>query len=84
MQKKEAKAEESKESHRHNWAHIAVLIFIATVILLMFTNGFSLGAGSAVRGSGSKKPDLIATSVDLQNIDKRLVKRKLLRRLSSL
>lgn len=78
MPKKEAKAEESKQSHKHNWVHFLVVLIITTVILLVFTNGFSLGAGSVVRGSGSKKPDLIATSVDLQKIDKSLVNDTLL------
>ena len=78
MPKKEAKAEESKESHKHNWLHFLVVLIIAIVILLIFTNGFSLGVGSAVRGGGSKLPDLIGNGAVLQYMDKRLVNNSLL------
>lgn len=78
MPKKEAKAEESKKNHRHNWLHFLVVLIIAVVFVVAISNNFSSGTGSAVRGGGSKKPDLIATSVDLQIIDKRLVNDTLL------
>ena len=78
MQKKEGNTQESKGKKAHNWTLVLVVLIIAIVILLVFTNGFSLGVGSAVRGGGSKKPDLIGTGAVLQYMDKRLVNNSLL------
>lgn len=66
MQKKESEVKGGKEAHGHNWVHFLVVLIIATVILLIFINGFSLGIGSAVSGGGSKKPDLVPYSPDMQ------------------
>ncbi|MBI1935368.1 hypothetical protein HYS31_02910 [Candidatus Woesearchaeota archaeon] len=77
MQKKEAKAEESKGNKPHNWTAILVVLIIAIVFLLVFMNNYSSGTGSVVRGSGSKKPDLIASGATLQHVQKKLIEDKL-------
>ena len=64
MPKKEVKAEESKKNH--NWVHFLVVLIIATVILLIFTNGFSLGTGSAVSSRQKSLPDLTPVVFDAE------------------
>lgn len=59
MQKKEIKAEGSKESNRHNWTSILVILLIFTIIAVIFNNGF-LVTGNAVRAA--KKADLVPSS----------------------
>ena len=81
MQKKESEVKGVKETHKHNLVHFLVVLIIAIVILLIFTNGFSLGTAGAVRsGGGAKKsslPDLIASGATLQNVQKKLIEGKL-------
>ena len=69
MQKKEDKTKGNKESHRYNWTPLIIIIITFAVILVIFTNDFSSSTGSAVRGGGSKKPDLVPYGADLQTLD---------------
>ena len=78
MQKKESEAQ-NKETYRHNWVHFLVVLIIAIVVLLIFTNGFFSGTAGAVRSGGGTKSyaDLIPNGAVLQNIEKKIIEGKL-------
>lgn len=66
MQKKE---DNTKKSKAHNWTLVIVVLIISAVFLVI-SNDFSSLTGSAVRIQ--KKPDLVATLVNLQDdVDRR-------------
>lgn len=64
MQKKE---DNRKESKAHNWTLVIVVLIISAVFLVI-SNDFSSLTGSAVRGGGSKKSDLVPYGSDIQNV----------------
>lgn len=68
MQKKEGKTKAIQKSQSPNWTLVLGVLIIAIVFLVLISNNFSSVSGSAVRGSGSKKPDLIPTKADMTGV----------------
>ena len=69
MPKKESSKKDSKGIKPKNNTIILISFIVLIAIVMIISNGIPSGTGSAVRGGGSKKPDLVPYGSNLQSIE---------------